>query len=166
MAFAVKIQSVSAAFKIAGFVLLLVGVAAGKEDEAFNKNIPWLTTRKDLDGIMQNGSEKPTMVLISKTWCGACKNLKSSFNSGNSESKEIEKLAESFNMVNLVDSEEPNDAAFSPDGGYIPRIFFLNREGKLDDSISNTMGNPKYKYFYSALTQVKGGMKSALRKFS
>lgn len=34
--------------------------------------------------------------------CGACKNLKSSFNSGNSESKEIEKLAESFNMVRLV----------------------------------------------------------------
>eukprot|EP00238_Polyblepharides_amylifera_P003843 CAMPEP_0196586890 /NCGR_PEP_ID=MMETSP1081-20130531/55872_1 /TAXON_ID=36882 /ORGANISM="Pyramimonas amylifera, Strain CCMP720" /LENGTH=117 /DNA_ID=CAMNT_0041908909 /DNA_START=256 /DNA_END=609 /DNA_ORIENTATION=+ len=114
----------------------------------------------------QGDSSKPTMLLISKTWCGACKNLKAAFNRGNSEAHEIEKLAQSFNMVNLVDNEDPKDAKFSPDGGYIPRILFISKDGTIQDTITNTMGNPKYKYYYSELTQVKGAMRNALRKLA
>ena len=59
------------------------------------------TTRTDLDAIMENGSDKPTMLLISKTWCGACKQLKTAFNAANAESKEVEGLAQKFNMVSI-----------------------------------------------------------------
>jgi thiol-disulfide isomerase/thioredoxin len=55
--------------------------------------------RSDLDNIKKNGSDKPTLVLISKSWCGACKNLKQAFNSASGETREVEDLAKKFNMV-------------------------------------------------------------------
>jgi protein-disulfide reductase (glutathione) len=52
---------------------------------------------------------------------------------------------------------------FSPDGGYIPRAIFADAKGNLRTDIKNTMGNPKYAYFYSDASQVRNGMYMAIK---
>ncbi|EDQ88428.1 uncharacterized protein MONBRDRAFT_37391 [Monosiga brevicollis MX1] len=105
---------------------------------------------------------KPMMVIIHKSWCGACKALRPKF----AANDEVAELSEKFVMVNLEDNEEPDDAAFRPDGGYIPRIIFTDAQGEVVDSIYNSAGSPKYKYYYTDGQSVAAGMKSAIKHFN
>lgn len=88
----------------------------GGRDNGFGNHIIWAGSLESGVQIATN-HQKPVMVIIHKSWCSACKNLKPKFAS----SKEIENLSKHFVMVNLVDDEEPQNNGFAPDGTYIPR---------------------------------------------
>ncbi|CAD5123753.1 DgyrCDS12067 [Dimorphilus gyrociliatus] len=130
---------------------------ATDKSRGFNSNIKWLN---DLDQAitMAKDSDKLIFLLLHKSWCRACKELKPSFSSDN----ELLELSKKFIMVNLEDDEEPRDDKYSPDGGYIPRAFFLQKNGEPILSLYNKEGNEKYKYYYSFSSQVVKSMNEAL----
>jgi len=113
-----------------------------------------------LDTALSQASQqwKPLMLIIHKSWCGACKNLKAEF----STDDEILELRENFVMINLGDENEPSDELFKPDGSYIPRILFLHPDGSLLKDIINKDGNPKFKYFYASSDDVLDSMEDVL----
>lgn len=86
------------------------------KDNGFGNNYIWA-------GSLESGIQiathhrKPVMLIIHKSWCTACKNLKPKF----AASPEIQALSKHFVMVNLADDEEPNSTTYAPDGTYIPR---------------------------------------------
>lgn len=62
---------------------------------------------------LAQAEEKQLMLVIHKSWCGACKSLKPQFEA----SQQIEELSKNFIMVNTLDDEEPKEGKFTPDGG-------------------------------------------------
>ncbi|XP_070562473.1 thioredoxin domain-containing protein 12-like [Ptychodera flava] len=121
----------------------------------FGDDINW----KTLDAGLKESKDlnKPLMLIIHKSWCGACKALKPKF----ADSSEIKELSEKFVMVNVEDNEEPSDSKYTPDGGYIPRILFLDSTGTVRTELINENGNPQYKYYYPEATSVVKSMKKA-----
>lgn len=89
------------------------------KDNGFGNNYVWA-------GSLESGLQiathhrKPLMVIIHKSWCTACRNLKPKF----ANSSEIQTLSKNFVMVNLIDEDEPKSNVFAPDGSYIPRYLF------------------------------------------
>lgn len=88
---------------------------------------------------------KPIMVVVYADWCPHCRALGPVF-----ADPEIEKLSKQFVMVrqNHDDSPawlEPYNQKF---GGYVPRIFFFDKNGKMREDL--TSGHPRYPYFYAA----------------
>lgn len=90
-------------------------------------------------------TSKPIMVVVYADWCPHCRALGPVF-----ADPEIEKLSKRLVMVrqNHDDSPswlEPYNQKF---GGYVPRIFFFDQNGKMREDL--TSGHPRYPYFYAA----------------
>jgi hypothetical protein len=76
------------------FLLCLVSIVAASFDRGFNSGIDW--TNNLPEALVRASNEnKPAFVLIHKTWCGACKRLKTVF----SDSVEILHRSKDFVMV-------------------------------------------------------------------
>lgn len=121
----------------------------------WNDKIKWLSLEDAL--TESERMNKPVMLIIHKSWCGACKALKPKF----AASHEIAELSSNFLMVNTLDNDEPKDAKYSPDGGYIPRILFI-QNGEVIPDLYHEDGNPKYKFYYHDTTPISKVMKKAI----
>ena len=119
------------------FGFALVASTEGAASNGSNDAIAWKTLDEAVASSKDSG--KPIFLLIHKSWCGACKGLKKNF-AGDAA---IEKLATEFEMVNTEDNDEPQGDQYQPDGGYIPRLLFLNSEGTVQAHIKDT-GRDQY----------------------
>ncbi len=91
---------------------LLVSFGEASEEKSvsrgWNDKIPWTTFA---DGLKRAKEEnKPALVLIHKTWCGACQRLKSSWK----DDKEVEQLSSNFVMVKQIDIRSSSWQIFWP----------------------------------------------------
>ncbi|KAI6240825.1 hypothetical protein M3Y99_00389400 [Aphelenchoides fujianensis] len=105
--------------------------------------------------------KKPVFLLVHKTWCGACKQLKNSFKTS-PKRKEFVDLSRKFVMVNLEDDEEPEDDKYAPDGRYIPRLYFVDENEEVLP-IDNKKNYPRNAYYFPQLVDVIKAMKQALK---
>jgi protein-disulfide reductase (glutathione) len=88
---------------------------SGDAHATWGASIAWRSLAEGKAEALATG--KPLMLLVWKTWCGACKSLRPRF----AGSAAIAAAASDVVMVNLVDDEEPtgNDALYKPEGaGY------------------------------------------------
>ncbi|XP_065071390.1 uncharacterized protein LOC135696049 [Rhopilema esculentum] len=126
-------------------------------DRGMGTHIDWKPYEEGL-AIAKN-EKKPIMLIIHKSYCGACKALKPRIR----QSKELAELSKKFVMINCLDDEEPTDAQFDIDGAYIPRIFFLDSNGIVEPSLKNEREDfKKVQYAYSDGDQIASKMIKAL----
>uniref|UniRef100_A0A7S4KHM2 Thioredoxin domain-containing protein 12 n=1 Tax=Paramoeba aestuarina TaxID=180227 RepID=A0A7S4KHM2_9EUKA len=139
------------------------GAFCGEHGEAhgFNDAIDWWN---DLDAAIEEikSTKKPGLVIIHKSWCGACKNLKRAVDGPQGDV--IVKASSDYVMINLADNAEPSNPEFSTDGKYIPRLYFIDTQGKVRTDLTAPGGNEKYKYYYSSPGQIERAMKQYLTK--
>jgi protein-disulfide reductase (glutathione) len=137
--------------------LVVAFCTTGANADGFNaKKISWVPWEKALATAKR--VDKPVMMLVHKTWCAACKQLRQKFIG----SAEIEVLSEHFVMANVEDDDEPSDEKYSPQGGYSPRIMFLRPDGSVADVI-NPASDPGHLHFYGTADEVARGMLQTLR---
>ncbi|KJH43043.1 hypothetical protein DICVIV_10950 [Dictyocaulus viviparus] len=127
----------------------------------FRNEIDWIDWNVAI-GVAKD-LHKPIFLLIHKTWCGACRGLKKEF-SASPKMPELFELSKKFVMVNVEDDDEPEDEKYAPDGGYIPRILFLDTSGEPLQT-NNEARYKNNKYFYPLIPQVIDAMERALIEF-
>lgn len=69
-------------------------------------------------------------------------------------------------MVNTEDDDEPFEEEYRPDGKYIPRLLFLDKNGDLLQEFKNKKAEYKnYAYYYSSPADILNSMKDVLKHF-
>eukprot|EP00168_Porphyra_purpurea_P019699 TRINITY_DN7951_c0_g1_i1.p2 TRINITY_DN7951_c0_g1~~TRINITY_DN7951_c0_g1_i1.p2 ORF type:complete len:155 (-),score=49.18 TRINITY_DN7951_c0_g1_i1:68-532(-) len=145
-------------FAVCVVLAVFVGLAACAtriDARGWNDEIEWYGYEDGLALSKETG--KPMMIVLHKTWCGACKRLKPQF----AASAEIQELSAKFVMVNAEDDEAPHaDARYQADGGYIPRIYFADSDGEALAQQNNArVSSGQYLYFYATPAEVLDSMK-------
>ncbi|KAK6627411.1 hypothetical protein RUM43_002747 [Polyplax serrata] len=132
----------------------------GDPRKNFGTNLKWETNlERGLQKIVSR--QKPGMIVVHKSWCGACRNLKPKFEA----SKDIQNLSGGFVLISLSDDNHPKDLKYMPDGDYVPRIMFINPQGSLLVEVINQDGSTEYKYFYSDAESIARSMKHVLNQY-
>ncbi|VDK88610.1 unnamed protein product [Onchocerca ochengi] len=129
----------------------------------FGEDIDWVKWEDAVEMAME--VDKPIFLLIHKSWCHACKALKKTFQQSNAR-KAFKQLSKYFIMVNTEDDDEPYEEEYRPDGKYIPRVLFLDKNGDLLPQFKNKKAEYKnYAYYYSSPADVLNSMKDVLRHY-
>ena len=129
----------------------------------FGEDIEWVKWDDAVETALE--VNKPIFLLIHKTWCHACKSLKKSMQQSNAR-KAFKKLSQYFVMVNTADDDEPFEEEYRPDGKYIPRLLFLDKNGDVLSQIKNKKAEYKnYNYYYSSPADILNSMKDVLKYF-
>ena len=151
-------SNIISSYVLVTFVVSQIVVSKSAESNGLGDHIDWQTWSKGLSLAKVN--QKPLMVILHKSWCPACKSLKPKFEG----SKTIEKLSARFVMINAKEGEEPiEDPKFNIDGGYIPRVIFLDSESNVLADIINESGNPQYKYYHMNAESIIKSMQKVLQ---
>ncbi|MCC6645711.1 MAG: thioredoxin family protein [Polyangiaceae bacterium] len=101
--------------------------------------IAWRTPAEGLAEAQRTG--KPVMLVLFTTWCPHCKNYSRVF-----EDARVAEASKGLVMVRAdADKDEATSSKYQPDGGYIPRTFFLKPDGA-NSGIKASDG--RYGYFY------------------
>ncbi|CAG9534626.1 unnamed protein product [Cercopithifilaria johnstoni] len=130
----------------------------------FGEDIDWVKWEDAVELAME--VNKPIFLLIHKSWCHACKALKKTFQQSNAR-KAFKTLSKYFIMVNTEDDEEPYEEEYRPDGKYIPRVLFLDKNGDLLSQFKNKKAEYKnYAYYYSSPADVLNSMKDVMRHYN
>jgi thiol-disulfide isomerase/thioredoxin len=135
---------------------LLLAFFATVTAQDFDADIPMSSsiTVEDVKAeLLSTG--KPGVVFVTQPWCGACKGLKKSIN-GDAAFKEALK---DFVVVNVSGEDGTQWQAEGKSDGYIPRVYFLTKDGKMLDIKAP---NPDYAYFFPSSGAVKDGMNQLL----
>merc|ERR1711879_308730 len=140
---------------------LCVAVCYGENNgHGWHDSVEWKTWSEAKEEAAASG--KPIMVILHKSWCGACKRLRPTV----AESASFAELAKNFVMVSAEDDESPHeDPTFQIDGGYIPRVFFTGSDASPVASLYNEDGNDKSRYFYPHVSQLEQSMQRAVEHF-
>lgn len=130
----------------------------------FGEDIDWVKWEDAVEMAME--ANKPIFLLIHKSWCHACKALKKTFQQSNAR-KAFKTLSKYFIMVNTEDDEEPYEEEYRPDGKYIPRVLFLDKNGDLLPQFKNKKAEYKnYAYYYSSPADVLNSMKDVMQYYN
>ncbi|VDK83856.1 unnamed protein product [Litomosoides sigmodontis] len=130
----------------------------------FGEDIDWVKWEDAVETAME--VNKPIFLLIHKSWCHACKALKKTFQQSNAR-KAFKTLSKYFIMVNTEDDEEPYEEEYRPDGKYIPRVLFLDKNGDLLAQFKNKKAEYKnYAYYYSSPADVLNSMKDVMQYYN
>uniref|UniRef100_F7I0E2 Thioredoxin domain containing 12 n=1 Tax=Callithrix jacchus TaxID=9483 RepID=F7I0E2_CALJA len=143
-----------------GFSFLLFVISSDGHNglgKGFGDHIHWRTLEDGKKEAAASGL--PLMVIIHKSWCGACKALKPKF----AESTEISELSHNFVMVNLECLKYLSIVIAAKPCAILS---ITDPSGKVHPEIINENGNPSYKYFYVSAEQVVQGMKEAQERLT
>merc|ERR1719354_1142076 len=106
-------------------------------------------------------TKKPIMFLIHRTTCPSCKALIKTI----SRDKEFTSKMSGFLLADIEDDVDDKKAdSYDVDGGYVPRIYFLDPEGEIIGDIWNVGTNyPTTKFYYYDLASVYVQKEKALK---
>jgi len=124
--------------------------------EGWNDDIAWRGFEEGLSEAKQD--QRPVMLVVHTAWCPKCRALKQVFN----EDDQVERLSEQFVMVHVDQDQTPAATLYAPDGQYIPRVLFLDPNGKLDPELSNRGRPQRFRYFYTPQEDLVSTMREAL----
>jgi protein-disulfide reductase (glutathione) len=124
--------------------------------DGWNDAIAWRGLDEGLREAQQ--AQLPVMMVVHTSWCPKCRALQRVFN----DDPQIERLSEHFVMVHVDQDQNPAASLYAPDGQYIPRVLFLDADGKLDPELRNQRRRDKFRYFYTPQEDLVATMREAL----
>lgn len=132
---------------------------AAAASEGWNAaQIDWQPYAQGLERAKAEG--KPVCLVLYTDWCPHCQNYSRVF-----DDPRVVERSRSFVMMRFnADQEREIANRYAPDGGYVPRTFFLAPDGALQADVRAP--RPKFMYFYDEddPASLLAGMSASLLK--